>query len=432
MKREVELSTRVLIHEDQETTIDLEEYLNRGGYQSLEKALTKMTPMEVIDEVEKSRLRGRGGAGFPAGRKWRRVATHPANERYLVCNAGEHEPGTFKDRYLLRVNPHQLFEGLIIASYAIGAKETFLYMNEAFGEVVDRIKQALDLLKQRGKLGKRILGTDFSCEIKIFMGPDRYVAGEETAMLETMQGRSATPQHKPPYYPTEFGLYGKPTVVNNVETLSNIPHIIKNGGDWFSKIGTEKCSGTMIFSLSGDVKHPGIYELPMGTPLRSLIYDCGGGIRDGNHLKAVFPGGPSFALLREKDLDVAMDFDSLKAAGSGLGSAGVIVLDDTGCVVRKVMEFDHFFKEESCGKCPPCKMGTDYLHQIVQRIEMGKGKAEDIKSLDQLLGFVKGRGDCTVITGAAVAVESGLRHFRKEFIEHIDRQACPYDSGDKD
>ncbi len=405
--------------------IDFETYLKHEGYQALLKALTQLKPRDVIEEIKKSGLRGRGGAGFPTGRKWERVATHPVSEHYLVCNAGEHEPGTFKDRYLLGLHPHQLLEGLLIASYAIGAKETYLYMNEVFGDAIPLVRQAMADAKRHGYLGSHIMGTGFSCEIQIFLGPDRYVAGEETAMLETMQGRSGIPQHKPPFYPTEFGLYGKPTVVNNVETLSNIPHIIRNGADWFNRFGTRTSPGTMLFSLSGDINQPGVYELPLGTPLRTLIEKYGGGIKKGRQLKAVYPGGPSHALLTAKDVDVAMDFDSLKAVGSGLGSAGVIVFDETACMVRKMMEFCHFFEVESCGKCPPCKMGTQYLHQILHRIEMGEGKPEDLKSLEQLSGFVKGRGDCTLITGASVSVESGLKYFRREFESHIEAHRCP-------
>ena len=415
---------QILLKHVTDGAVDLEAYLQQGGYQTLRKVLTQLRPQEVIEEIKKSGLRGRGGAGFPTGKKWDRVANHRSTERYLVCNAGEHEPGTFKDRYLLRTHPHQLIEGLLIASYAIRPTQTYLYMNEGCGEVIDKVKQAMADAKKRGYLGDQIQGTDFSCEIEVFLGPDRYVAGEETAMLETMQGRPAIPQHKPPLYPTEFGLYGKPTVVNNVETLSSIPHIIQNGAAWFTRFGTKTCPGTMVFSLSGDVNRPGVYELPMGVPLRTLIEEYGQGVRDGRRLKAVFPGGPSFALLTEKELDVPMDFDSLKTVGSGLGSAGVIVVDETGCIVRKITEFCRFFENESCGKCPPCKMGTEYLHQILDRIERGEGKPEDLKSLEQLSGFVKGRGDCTVVTGAAVSVESGLRHFREEFEKHIAEHRC--------
>ena len=415
---------QVLLKKSGTEPLGIEEYQKDSGYQSLEKVLKKYKPLDVVGEVVRSGLRGRGGAGFPTGRKWEMVATHRETDRYLVCNAGEHEPGTFKDRHLLRHNPHQLIEGMVIASYALGAKETHLFLNGTFTKEIERVREAIREAVDRGFLGSRIMGTDFSCDIQIFLGSDAYVAGEETAMLEAMQGREAKPKHKPPFYPTVFGLHGKPTVVNNVETFSNIPHILRQGADWFRTIGTRTSPGTMLFSVSGDVIRPGVYELPMGTPLREIIEEHGGGLKDGRTLKAVYPGGPSMAFLMPEEIDVLMDFDSLKSVGSGLGSAGVIVLDDTNCMVEQVMKFCRFFEIESCGQCPPCKMGTHYLHQILEKIEAGEGRTEDLQSLERLSGFVKGRGDCTVITGAAVAVECGLRHFRDEFESHIQEHRC--------
>jgi len=415
---------QILLKKAGSETVTIEAYRNDGGYRALEKILRQNKPLEVIEEIKRAGLRGRGGAGFPTGKKWEMVATHRESERYFVCNAGEHEPGTYKDRRLLRHNPHQLVEGIAIGTFAVGAKESFVFMNGAFAEEIELLKQAIHDAKRQGFLGSNIRGTGFSCDIQIFIGPDTYVAGEETALLEAMQGREAKPKHKPPFYPTVFGLYGKPTVVNNVETLSNIPHILSHGAEWFRSFGTKTCPGMMLFSLSGDVNHPGVYELPLGIPLRKLIYDYGGGIKDGRTLKAVYPGGPSQAFLTPKDIDVPMDFDSLKAIGSGLGSAGVIVLDDTNCMVEQTLKFCNFFKDESCGQCPPCKMGTRYLHQILDKIEAGHGKPEDLQTLQQLSGFVKGRGDCTVITGAAVAVECSLRHFPDEFESHIKEHRC--------
>jgi NADH-quinone oxidoreductase subunit F len=418
------VTQQILLKNSERETIDIEAYRNEGGYQALEKVLRQNKPLEVIEEIKRSGLRGRGGAGFPTGKKWEMVATHRESERYFVCNAGEHEPGTYKDRHLLRHNPHQLLEGIAIGAFSVGAKESFIFMNGAFADEIELVKQAIQDARREGFLGSNILGTGFSCDIQIFIGPDSYVAGEETALLEAMQGREAKPKHKPPFYPTVHGLYGKPTIVNNVETLSNIPHILSHGVEWFRSFGTKTCPGTMIFSISGDVIRPGVYELPLGIPLRKLIYEYGGGIKDGRALKAVYPGGPSQAFLTPKDIDVPMDFDSLKAVGSGLGSAGVIVLDDTNCMVEQAMKFCNFFKDESCGQCPPCKMGTRYLHQILEKIEAGHGKPEDLQTLQQLSGFVKGRGDCTVITGAAVAVECSLRHFNDEFESHIKEHRC--------
>ncbi|MBI3611326.1 MAG: NADH-quinone oxidoreductase subunit NuoF [Nitrospirae bacterium] len=418
------MTQQILLKNAERGGLDIRAYRKSDGYQALEKVLRQYKPLDVIDEIKRSGLRGRGGAGFPTGKKWEMVATHREAERYLVCNAGEHEPGTYKDRRLLRLNPHQLLEGVAIGTYAVGAKETHIFINGAFTDEIALIRQAVEDARKEGFLGQNILGTGFSCDVQIFLGPDTYVAGEETAMLEAMQGRDAKPKHKPPFYPTVYGLYGKPTVVNNVETLSNVPHILFHGADWFRSIGTKTCPGTMLFSIGGDINRPGVYELPLGIPVRRLIEDYGGGIKNGRRLKVVYPGGPSHAFLTLKDIDVPMDFDSLKAIGSGLGSAGVIVLDETNCMVEQTMEFCNFFREESCGQCPPCKMGTRYLHQLLEKIEAGHGKMEDLQSLQQLSGFVKGRGDCTVITGAAVAVECSLRHFPDEFESHIKEHRC--------
>lgn len=415
---------QILLKNSADGPVDMDRYLKDGGYRALEKVLRELKPLDVVEEVKRAGLRGRGGAGFPTGKKWELVATHRDSEHYLVCNGGEHEPGTFKDRHLLRVNPHQLVEGMAIAAYAVEAREVHLFLDATFREETASARAAIEEARRRGFLGKNIFGSTFSCDIEIFLGPNTYVAGEETAMLEAMQGRPAKPKVKPPFYPTVHGLYGKPTVVNNVETLSNIPHILLHGADWFRSFGTPACPGMMIFSLSGDVNRPGVYELPLGVSLRSLIYDHGGGLKDGRPLKAVYPGGPSNSFLTADRIETPMDFDSLKAAGSGLGSAGVIVLDDRNCMVEQTMKFCRFFEVESCGQCPPCKMGTHYLHQILEKIEAGHGKPEDLQTLRQLSGFVKGRGDCTVITGAAVAVEASLKTFEEEFEAHIQEHRC--------
>ncbi len=418
------LTQTILLKNSEAGPVSFKAYRKAEGYRALEKVLREYKPQDVVNEIKRSGLRGRGGAGFPTGKKWEMVATHPLPDRYLVCNAGEHEPGTFKDRYLLRVNPHQLLEGIAIAAYAVGAKESHLFINRSFQEEIGIVEDAIHEARKNGMLGEKILGGDFSCDIQVFLGPDTYVSGEETAMIESMQGRPAMPKHKPPYYPTAYGLYGKPTVVNNVETLSNVPHILLRGADWFKSFGTPASPGTMLFSISGDVNRPGVYELPLGIPLRRLIDEHGGGLRGNHELKAVYPGGPSHAFLTAKEIDVPLDFDSLRALGSGLGSAGVIVLDETNCMVEQTMKFSGFFEVESCGQCPPCKMGTHYLHQILDKIESGRGKPEDLQTLKQLSGFVKGRGDCTLITGASVTVESSLRHFMPEFEAHIREGRC--------
>ncbi len=405
---------------------EITEYLNKGGYEAWKTCATKWSREEIIAEIKQSGLRGRGGAGFPTAVKWEKVLNHRIAERYFVCNAGEHEPGTFKDRYLLKTNPHQLLEGALIAAYTVKAKAAYVYVNSEYVEELATLRKAAEQARAHGFMGRNVLGTGMDLDIEFVEGQGSYVAGEETAMLESMQGRPAMPRQKPPFYPTDFGLYGKPTLVNNVETLCNIPPLLHKGAAWFKQVGTEKSPGTMLFSLSGAVNRPGVYELPMGTPIRTLVYDCGGGIPGGRGLKAVFPGGPSFSMLTADQLDTPMDFETLKKAGSGLGSAGVIVVDDQTCMVATALKYGNFFKVESCGQCPPCRMGTINLAALLQRIEDGEGTEKDMASLLQISGFVKGRGYCTVVTGASVVVESSLRLFRHEFEAHIAQKRCPF------
>ena len=352
---------------------EIEPYLRQGGYEAWKQCLTNNDPGGIIALLKQAHLRGRGGAGFPTGLKWEKIFHHRIKERYFVCNAGEHEPGTFKDRYLLKHYPHQLLEGCLIAARTIQAKRSYIYINHEFEEERFNFKLAMDQARSQGLLGQNILNTGYDLEIEIFEGFGSYVAGEETAMLESMQGRPAMPKQKPPFYPTEFGLHGKPTLVNNVETLSNVPQILRKGADWFAQVGTERSPGTMLFSLSGAVNKPGVYELPLGTPLRYLIEECGEGIPHGRGIKAVFPGGPSFSMVGPDHLDLPMDFDSLKKAGTGLGSAGVIVVDDATCMVEETLKFSQFFEVESCGQCPPCRIGTGELASLVAKIEHGPG-----------------------------------------------------------
>lgn len=405
---------------------DIDAYVKAGGYEAWRKCVKEWSPEQVVQELKASGLRGRGGAGFPTGVKWDKVLNHRVKERYFVCNAGEHEPGTFKDRHLLKTIPHQLIEGCLIASRTANAKASFIYVNHEYHEERENLKKALAQAKGRGLLGKNILGSGVDIDLQVFEGHGSYVAGEETAMLESMQGRPAMPRQKPPFYPTDYGLYGKPTLVNNVETLCNIPRILRNGAAWFTQVGTEKCPGTMMFSLSGAVNRPGVYEMPMGVTVRELIEQCGGGVPGGRKIKAVFPGGPAFSMITADQLDLQMDFDSLKKAGTGLGSAGVIVVDDATCMVRQTLKFSSFFKGESCGQCPPCRMGTMNLATLMGKIEAGEGSQKDLDSLLQLCGFVKGTGYCTLVTGAAVLVQSSVKLFRHEFDEHIKLHRCPY------
>lgn len=405
---------------------DIDAYIKVGGYEAWKKCVKELTPEQVVQELKTSGLRGRGGAGFPTGVKWDKVLNHRVKERYFVCNAGEHEPGTFKDRHLLKTIPHQLIEGCLIASRTAQAKASFIYVNHEYQEERENLKKALAQAEERGYVGKNILGSGIDIDLQVFEGHGSYVAGEETAMLESMQGRPAMPRQKPPFYPTDYGLYGKPTLVNNVETLCNVPRILHKGAAWFTQVGTEKCPGTMMFSLSGAVNRPGVYEMPMGVTMRELIEQCGGGVPSGRNIKAVFPGGPAFSMVTADQLDLPMDFDSLKKAGTGLGSAGVIVVDDATCMVRQTLKFSNFFKGESCGQCPPCRMGTINLATLMTKIEAGEGTQKDLDSLLQLCGFVKGTGYCTLVTGAAVLVQSSVKLFRSEFEDHIRLQRCPY------
>ena len=405
---------------------EIQAYLEVGGYQAWQKCVKDLSREDILNEIKRAGLRGRGGAGFPTGIKWEKVLNHRIKERYFVCNAGEHEPGTFKDRYLLKHYPHQLLEGCLIAAHSVQAKASFIYINHEYHEEEENMARAIEQARAKGLLGKNILGTGLDLDIELFSGHGSYVAGEETAMLESMQGRPAMPRQKPPFYPTDFGLYGKPTLVNNVETLCNIPRILLKGAAWFTQVGTERCPGTMMFSLSGSVNRPGVYEMPMGITIRQLIDECGGGVPGGRKVKAVFPGGPAFSMVTDDQLDLAMDFDSLKKAGTGLGSAGVIVVDDATCMVAQTLKFSNFFKTESCGQCPSCRMGTINLATLVTKVEQGEATQKDLDMLLQLCGFVKGTGYCTLVTGAAVLVQSSLKLFRHEFEEHITLKRCPY------
>ena len=405
---------------------EIEGYLKVGGYEAWKRCVEGMKADDVVAELKKAGLRGRGGAGFPTGVKWDKVLNHRVKEHYFVCNAGEHEPGTFKDRYLLKTLPHQLIEGCLIAAHTVQAKAAFIYVNHEYEEERENLKKALAEAKVRGLVGKNVLGKGYDIELQVFEGHGSYVAGEETAMLESMQGRPAMPRQKPPFYPTDFGLYGKPTLVNNVETLCNIPRILYKGAAWFTQVGTEKCPGTMMFSLSGSVNRPGVYEMPMGVTIRELIEKCGGGVAGGRQIKAVFPGGPAFSMVTADHLDLQMDFDSLKKAGTGLGSAGTIVIDDATCMVAATLKYSNFFKGESCGQCPPCRMGTNNLATLMAKIEEGQGTQKDMDSLLQLCGFVKGTGYCTLVTGAAVLVQSSVKLFQKEYEEHLRLQRCPF------
>jgi len=401
----------------------IEVYMKNGGYSALPKVLKEYTPDQVTDIVKESGLRGRGGAGFPAGVKWSFVPKDSPKPKYLLINADESEPGTFKDRQLLERDPHQLIEGSIIAAYAVQAHTGFIYIRGEFGYGAKQLLRALSEAEENNFLGKDILGSGYDLEIHLHRGGGAYICGEETALMESIEGKRGLSRVRPPY-PAIMGLYGCPTVINNVETLSNIPHIINKGAEWFASIGTPKSTGTKIFSLSGQVKRPGNYELPMGISLRELIYEYGGGIFEDRELKAVIPGGSSTPILTPDKLDVKLDFECVVEAGSMLGSAGVIVMDETTCMVNVAWRLTRFYQHESCGKCTPCREGTYWMLKILERIENGKGESGDVELLLDICNYIEGYTVCPLGDAAVPVVRSTIEHFQEEYDYHIRNKAC--------
>ncbi len=402
----------------------LADYVKRDGYAALKKILDeKMTPEQVIDEVKKSALRGRGGAGFPTGLKWSFMPRNYEGDKYLVCNSDEGEPGTFKDRDILHHNPHQLIEGMIIAAYAMGISTGYNYIHGEIHEVYERVDEALEEARAAGFLGENILGSGFSFQLYNHMGYGAYICGEETALLESIEGKKGQPRFKPPF-PASFGLYGKPTTINNTETFASVPWIILNGGEKYLELGRPNNGGTKIFSVSGHVERPGNYEVPLGTPFAKLL-EMAGGMRGGRKLKACIPGGSSMPVLPgEIMMDLDMDYDSIAKAGSYLGSGAVIIMDETVCMVKALQRLSYFYYEESCGQCTPCREGTGWLHRVVDRIEGGKGRNEDLDLLLNMSDNIQGRTICALGDAAAMPVRSFVRHFRDEFQYHIDHKQC--------
>ena len=401
----------------------LKSYLADGGYKALATAL-KMRPQEIIDAVKATSLRGRGGAGFPTGLKWSFVPTNVGGPKYLCVNADEGEPGTFKDRYIMELDPHALIEGAAIACHAIGAQSAYIYVRGEFRLAMRRLEAAIKEAREAGYLGKGILGSGIDIEMWVHPGAGAYICGEETALIESNEGHRGMPRLKPPF-PAVVGLFGCPTVVNNVETLAFIPSIIERGGAWFNSLGPEKNGGTKLYTVSGHVERPGVYELPMGVSLRSLIYDTCGGIRAGRKLKGVIPGGSSTQVLTPSEIDVAMDFDSLAKVGSMLGSGGVIVMDDTTCIVRAAARLAKFYAHESCGQCTPCREGVPWVHKILERIEEGRGRPEDTDLLLELCNNIQGMTICPLGDACAMPVRAFVEKFRAEFDAHIADQRCP-------
>ena len=394
-----------------------EDYVADGGYLAARKALTSMTPAQVIDEVSKAKLRGLGGAGFPTGRKWSFIPKETTKPKYLVVNADEGEPGTFKDRYILERDPHALLEGMIIAAYAIGSHKAYVYIRGEYFRPAKRLQRALDEAYSRSWLGKNIQGTGFDLDVVIHRGAGAYICGEETALLTSLEGGKGFPKLKPPF-PAISGLFSCPTIVNNVETLACVPFILRNGAERFADLGSDTQGGTRLFCVSGHVVRPGIYEASVGVTLRDLI-ERAGGVRDGNKLKAVIPGGLSAKILRANEIDVAMDFNSLMAAGSMAGSGGVIVMDETTSMIDALDSAVRFFADESCGQCSPCREGTGWSHRIMRRTAEGRGTLQDLDDLLGIAGDMEGKTICVFADAAAWPVQSYIAKFRDEFEAHI-------------
>ena len=394
-------------------------YIQNGGGEALKKAIPHIPPDQLIEMVRLSGLRGRGGAGFPTGRKWGFIPKDPTLIKYLVCNCDESEPGTFKDRLIIESDPLQLIEGMILASYAIGARQAFIYCRGEFFEGMEKLRTAISQAKERGWLGKNLFGTDYSLEIVAHPGAGAYIAGEETALLNSLEGYRATPRLKPPF-PAIAGLYSKPTIVNNVETLCNVVHIVNNGVEWFQKIGTPNNTGTKIFQISGQVQRPGCYEFALGVTLREVI-NAAGGVAPGRKFKACYPGGSSCSLLTERHLDIAMDFEAIAATGSMLGTASIIVMDDTADMVKVAHRLMQFYQNESCGKCTPCREGTRWVVQILARIEAGKGTLGDLQTIAQVCDQMVENSFCPLAVGAAPPVTSAIKEFSGEFDAAIRR-----------
>ena len=409
---------------DQKDSFTIEGYERNSGYKALEKALS-MSPDDVIKTVKDSGLRGRGGAGFPTGMKWGFIPQGDNKDHYFVVNADESEPGTCKDMPLLLANPHSLIEGIIIGSYAIRANHAFIYIRGEVVHIFRRVQQAIDDAYKAGYLGKNILGKGFDLELTLHAGAGAYICGEETALLDSLEGFRGQPRLRPPF-PAIAGLYARPTVVNNVESVASVPAIINNGIEWFNSMGTEKSKGFTLYSLSGHVKNPGQFEAPLGITLRELI-DLAGGMRNGHRLKFWTPGGSSTPLFTDAHLDTPLDYEGVAAAGSMLGTKALQIFDETTCVVRAVLRWTEFYKHESCGKCTPCREGTWWLVQILKDLENGKGEAKDLDKLLDLCENIAGRSFCALADGAASPIISSIQYFRDEYVEHLRNGGCPFD-----
>jgi bidirectional [NiFe] hydrogenase diaphorase subunit len=402
----------------------IEDYIAADGYQAMHTALTRMTPEEVTREVSRSGLRGRGGAGYPTGLKWSTVAKAENTPKYVICNADEGDPGAFMDRSVLESDPHRVIEGMVIAGWAVGASRGFIYLRAEYPLAVKRVKAAIAATEHSGLLGGSLFHTPFGFDIKVRLGAGAFVCGEETALIASIEGRLGRPRPRPPY-PAESGLWGAPTLINNVETFANIPPILRNGSGWFAAIGTEKSKGTKVFALAGRVRNTGLIEVPMGTTLRDIVYAIGGGIRDDRTFKAAQTGGPSGGCIPEEHLDLPIDYDSLVEVGSIMGSGGMIIMDETACMVDVAKFFMGFCCAESCGACVPCRVGTTQLHRLLERITAGRGTAEDLARIEDLCDLVQNTSLCGLGQTAPNPVVSTLRYFRDEYEAHIQERRCP-------
>ncbi len=410
------------LHLDNPWTLDV--YQGNGGYESWRKVLTgELQAENIIQELKTSNLRGRGGAGFPTGLKWSFMPRQAPGQKYIVCNSDEGEPGTCKDRDILRFNPHALVEGMAIAGYSIGATMGYNYIRGEFWEPYERFEAAVQEARNAGLLGKNILGSGIDFDIETHLGAGAYICGEETALLESLEGKKGQPRFKPPF-PASYGLFGRPTTINNTETLASVPMILRKGGQWFADLGKPNNGGSKIFCVSGHVNSPGNFEVPLGTPFSELL-QMAGGVRDGHTLKAVIPGGSSVPVLPgDIMMDVDMDYDSIAKAGSMLGAGSVIVMDETTCMVNVLARLSHFYFEESCGQCTPCREGTGWLARMVHRIEHGQGRNEDLDLLDNVASQIGGHTICALGDAAAMPVQSFLKHYRDEFQYHVDHKKC--------
>jgi NADP-reducing hydrogenase subunit HndC len=403
---------------------NIDEYIAHDGYAALAKVVTQMKPEEVIEEIKKSGLRGRGGAGFPTGTKWQFAAKEVSDQKYVCCNADEGDPGAFMDRSILEGDPHSLLEAMAIAGYAIGANQGYIYVRAEYPIAVQRLNIAINQAREYGLLGKNIFGTDFSFDIELRLGAGAFVCGEETALMTSIEGKRGEPRTRPPF-PAVKGLFGKPTILNNVETYANIPVIINKGSEWFTKIGTEKSKGTKVFAVGGKINNTGLVEIPMGTTLREVVYDIGGGIPNDKKFKAAQTGGPSGGCIPAEHLDTPIDYDNLLELGSMMGSGGLIVMDEDNCMVDIAKFFLEFTVDESCGKCPPCRIGTKRMYEILDRITQGKGEEEDIEKLETLARSIKQGALCGLGQTAPNPVLSTLRYFRDEYEAHVKEKKCP-------